>query len=83
MKMQLGYVPSLSTERPSMGKTMSALGYETAYLVSEVKGTTLTPPPRNTLYQREWEFQLSPSRLQPVDGRGQVAPRPGWFLKGI
>jgi arylsulfatase len=167
-EMQLGYVPSLSTGRPSMGKTMSALGYETAYFgkfelrrdiiypqktvnyegalneygfgvfapdgdktgapaegyhtdnysvaegnrwlrtnahelnrkgqpwflvisminphdimyananlpgeqtqVSEVKGTTLTSPPRNTLYQRLWEFPLSPSRLQPVDGRGQ------------
>src|SRR5262249_60329530 len=29
-EMQLGYVPSLSTERPSMGTAMRALGYGTA-----------------------------------------------------
>src|SRR5262249_14023634 len=30
-QMQLGYVPSLPMDRPSMGTLMSALGYETAY----------------------------------------------------
>ena len=37
---------------------------------TEAKGT-LTPPPRNTLYDKQWEFPLSASRLQPVDGPGR------------
>lgn len=168
-EMQLGYVPSLSTERPSMGTAMRALGYETAYFgkfelqrdiiypkdtvnyqsalneygfgvfapdgdktgapaqgyhtdnysVAEgnrwlrtnahalneegkpwllvisminphdimyadanlpgekvqVSGVnaTLTPPPRNRNYEREWEFPLPASRLEPVEGPGHPA----------
>lgn len=165
-EMQLGYVPSLRTDRPSMGTAMSALGYETAYFgkfellrgiiypkdtvnyedalaeygfgvfasdgdktgapdqgyhtdnysvaegnrwlrtkahalnedgkpwllvisminphdimyadanlpgekvqVSGVR-STLTPPPRNRLYEQKWEFPLSASRLEPVEGPG-------------
>jgi arylsulfatase len=43
---------------------------------------TLTPPPRNRLYEREWEFPLSPSRLEPVEGPGhpsaQMQYLAGW-----
>jgi arylsulfatase len=31
---------------------------------------TLTPPPKNRVYERTWEFPLSPSRLEPVEGPG-------------
>jgi arylsulfatase len=166
-QMELGYVPSLPRDKPSMGKAMKDLGYQTAYfgkfelrrdiiypsdkvnyqkalvdygfdtfapdgdktgapdqgyhtddytvaegnrwlrthahalnrqgkpwflVVSlinphdimyananlpgekvQVSGvnSTLTPPPANTLYEKKWDFPLSPSRLQPVDAPGR------------
>jgi arylsulfatase len=41
--------------------------------VSGVKDATLTSPPRNRIYEREWEFPLSASRLEPVEGPGHPA----------
>lgn len=167
-EMQMGYVPSLSLERPSLGTIMNGLGYQTAYFgkfelrrdiiypkatvnyasalneygfgvfapdgdktggpaqgyhtdnysvaegnrwlrtqaqtlngkgqpwclvisminphdimyananlpgetvqASSVQGTTLTPPPLNTIYDQHWEFPLSPSRLEAVDAPGR------------
>jgi arylsulfatase A-like enzyme len=168
-EMQMGYVPSLATDRPSMGTAMSGLGYETAYFgkfelrrdaiyptdtinyehalreygfgvfapdgdktgapaqgyhtdnysvaegnrwlrtnahalndkekpwllvisminphdimyananlpgesvqVSSID-STLTAPPKNRLYEQQWEFPLSASRLEPVEGLGHPA----------
>jgi len=176
-EMQLGYVPSLSTERPSMGTAMRALGYETAYFgkfelrqdiiypkdsvnyedalseygfgvfapdgdktgapdqgyhtdnysvaegnrwlrtnaqslnnqgkpwflvisminphdvmyadanlpdekvqVSQVEGATLTAPPRNLRYAQQWEFPLSASRLEPVEGPGHPAAQQQYLV---
>jgi arylsulfatase A-like enzyme len=168
-QMQLGYVPTLPTDRPSMGTAISALGYETAYfgkfelrrdaiypkdtinyeaalreygfgvfspdgdktgapaqgyhtdnysvaegnrwlrtnahelndeekpwflVISMINphdimyananlpgetvqasgfNATLTTPPKNRLYAQQWEFPLSASRLEPVEGLGHPA----------
>jgi arylsulfatase len=36
-------------------------------------GATITPPPNNLAYERQWKFPLSPSHYQAIDGPG----RPG------
>ncbi len=176
-QMELGYVPSLPRDKPSMGKTMKALGYATAYFgkfelrrdiiyprdtvnyqkalveydfdtfppdgdktgapdqgyhtdnytvaegnrwlrthahelnrqgkpwflvisminphdimyananlpgekvqFTEAKAT-LTKPPRNEIYSKQWEFPLSVSRLQAVDGPGRP-PAQLQYLQG-
>lgn len=43
-QMELGYVPSLSTDRPSMGTIFKSLGYETAYFGKfELRKDIITP----------------------------------------
>jgi arylsulfatase len=175
-QMEMGFVPSMRTDAPSMGKTMKELGYETAYFgkfelrrdiiyprdtinyqtalreygfdtfspdgdktgkpaqgydtdnytVAEgnrwlrthahalnrqgkpwflvisminphdimyananlpgekvqVSGckATLTSPPRNSLYKKQWKFSLSHSRLQPVDAPGRPAAQLQYLL---
>ena len=43
-QMELGYVPSLSTKKPSMGTIFKQLGYETAYFGKfELRKDIITP----------------------------------------
>src|SRR5262245_16776605 len=48
--------------------------------VSQVEGATLTAPPRNLRYAQQWEFPLSASRLEPVEGPGHPAAQQQYLV---
>jgi len=74
-QMELGYVPSLSTEKPSIGTVFRKLGYETAYFGKfELRKDIITPEPdiNYTEALREYGFETFAPDGDKVGGPDQA-----------
>ncbi len=75
-QMELGYVPSMSAERPSLGTVMKQLGYSTAYFGKFELDRNLIKPNDTTNYTsslRKYGFDVFPA-----DGDKTGAPDQGY-----